>query len=138
MANVIYERTNPNVAGIFGNVAAALDRTLSRQHAKVDEIGKDVGSLLNTAAGYIDERNRAKDLEGSIYSIRRLEARLAELKKEESDLMSELTALEASTIEASTKEASTKEASTKDSSTPMTEETDQQKVDQATDYMYLG
>ena len=133
MANVIYERTNPNVAGIFGNVAAALDRTLSRQHAKVDEIGKDVGSLLNTAAGYIDERNRAKDLEGSIYSIRRLEARLAELKKEESDLMSELTALEASTIE-----ASTKEASTKDSSTPMTEETDQQKVDQATDYMYLG
>lgn len=118
MANVVYERTNPNVSGTFGNVAAALDRTLSRQHAKVDEIGKDVGSLLNTAASYMDERSRANELDGSNYSIEELESRLAELKREEADLMSELTALE--------------------SSAPKTEETDQQNVEQATDYMYLG
>lgn len=124
MANVIYERTNPNVAGTFGNVAAALDRTLSRQHAKVDEIGKDVGSLLNTAANYMDERSRAKELDGSNYSIEELESRLAELKKEEADLMSELTALESSAPKAG--------------QPGKTEETDQQNVEQATDYMYLG
>lgn len=118
MANVIYERTNPSVAGTFGSVAAALDRTLTRQHGKIDEIGNDLGSLLNTAAGYMDERSRAKELDGSNYSIEELESRLAELKKEEADLMSELTALE--------------------SSAPKTEETDQQNVEQATDYMYLG
>lgn len=40
MANVIYERYNPNVASTFGNVAAALDRTLARQHGYLDEIGR--------------------------------------------------------------------------------------------------
>lgn len=120
MANVIYERYNPNVASTFGNVAAALDRTLARQHGYLDTIGTGIGNLLKTGASYIDERGRANELDGSNYLIEKLEKELAELRKEEAELMAELTALDAQNI------------------APKVEENDQQGVDQATDYLYLA
>ena len=121
MANVIYERSNPNVASTFGNVAAALDRTLARQHGYLDAIGTGIGNMLKTGANYIDERNRANELDGSNYLIDKLEKELAELREEEATLMNELNALDAQ----------------KDIA-PKIEETDQQGVKQATDYLYLA
>lgn len=112
--SVIYERTNPNTASTFSNVAAALDRTLNRQHSKISDISKDVGSLLNTAAGYLDERDRANSLNSNVTE---LEQELAELRKEEAELMSELNALNTNEIE---------------------QQQDNVNVDQATDYFYLA
>lgn len=120
MANIIYERYNPNVASTFGNVAAALDRTLARQHGYIDAIGTGIGNILKTGANYMDERGRANDLDGSNYLIDKLEKELAELRKEEAELMAELTALDAQNI------------------APKIEDTDQQDIKQATDYLYLA
>lgn len=119
MANVIYERSNPSVASTFGNVAAALDRTLARQHGYLDAIGTGIGNMLKTGANYIDERGRANELDGSNYLIEKLEKELAELRKEEATLMNELNALEQNVA-------------------PKIEETDQPDVKQATDYLYLA
>lgn len=112
MANVIYERSNPNVASTFGNVAAALDRTLSRQHSYLDTIGTGIGNMLKTGANYIDERGRANELDGSNYLVERLEKELAKLRNEEAALMNEL------------------------NTAPKNEEP--QPELQATDYLYLG
>ena len=76
--------------------------------------------MLKTGANYIDERNRANELDGSNYLIEKLEKELAELREEEAMLKSELTALDAQNV------------------APKIEETDQQGVKQATDYLYLA
>lgn len=94
MANVIYERTNPNVSSIFGNIAAALDNTLSRQHGYFDNITNNIGNMLKLGGNYLDERSRAKDLDGSNYLIEELEKKLTELKREEALLLSQIRSYE--------------------------------------------
>lgn len=90
MANVIYERTNPNVSSTFGNIAAALDRTLSRQHSYFDDISKNVGNVLKLGGNYMDELSRENDLDGSNYLIEELEKKLTELKREEALLLNKI------------------------------------------------
>lgn len=94
MANVIYERTNPNVSSTFGNIAAALDRTLSRQHSYFDDISKNVGNVLKLGGNYMDERSRENDLDGSNYLIEELEKKLTELKREEALLLNKIRSYE--------------------------------------------
>lgn len=94
MANVIYERTNPNVSSTFGNIAAALDRTLSRQHSYFDDISKNVGNMLKIGGNYMDERSRENDLDGSNYLIEELEKKLTELKREEALLLNQIRSYE--------------------------------------------
>lgn len=94
MANVIYERTNPNVSSTFGNIAAALDRTLTRQHSYFDDISKNVGNMLKIGGNYMDERSRENDLDGSNYLIEELEKKLSELKREEALLLNQIRSYE--------------------------------------------
>lgn len=94
MANVIYERTNPNVSSTFGNIAAALDNTLSRQHSYFDDITNNIGNMLKLGGNYLDERSRAKDLDGSNYLIEELEKKLTELKREEALLLNKIRSYE--------------------------------------------
>ena len=96
MANVIYERTNPNVSSTFGNIASALDSTLTRQHAYFDNISNNIGNMLKIGGNYLDERSRAKDLDGSNYLIEELENKLAKLKREEALLLSQIRSYETS------------------------------------------
>ena len=98
MANVIYERTNPNVSSTFGNVAAALDRTLSRQHSYFDNISNNIGNMLKLGGNYMDERSRENDLDGSNYLIEELEKKLTELKREEALLLNQIRSYETSPI----------------------------------------
>ena len=96
MANVIYERTNPNVSSTFGNIASALDSTLTRQHAYFDNISNNIGNMLKLGGNYLDERSRANDLDGSNYLIEELENKLAKLKREEALLLSQIRSYETS------------------------------------------
>lgn len=94
MANVIYERTNPNVSSTFGNIASALDSTLTRQHGYFDNISNNIGNMLKLGGNYMDERSRANDLDGSNYLIEELEKKLNELKREEALLLSQIRSYE--------------------------------------------
>lgn len=94
MANVIYERTNPNVSSTFGNIAAALDNTLSRQHSYFDDITNNIGNMLKLGGNYMDERSRENDLDGSNYLIEELEKKLTELKREEALLLNKIRSYE--------------------------------------------
>ena len=96
MANVIYERTNPNVSSTFGNIASALDSTLTRQHAYFDNISNNIGNMLKLGGNYMDERSRANDLDGSNYLIEELENKLAKLKREEALLLNQIRSYETS------------------------------------------
>ena len=98
MANVIYERTNPNVSSTFGNIAAALDSTLTRQHGYFDNITNNIGNMLKLGGNYMDERSRAKDLDGSNHLIEELQKKLTELKREEALLLSQIRSYETSPI----------------------------------------
>ena len=96
MANVIYERMNPNVSSTFGNIASALDSTLTRQHGYFDNITNNIGNMLKLGGNYMDERSRSNDLDGSNYLIEELENKLAKLKREEALLISQIRSYETS------------------------------------------